>query len=100
LFPAYRESSAPVDAALREIRSTTDESAFAEDTSARRTGNVPVNLATTRAAVIAALKDADYPHAFARVEYLQMAIVGLFAIGATALPPSPRQTRTSPLMDS
>ena len=33
-----------------------------EDASTSRTGRGPVNLATIRAAVIAALKDADYLH--------------------------------------
>ena len=35
---------------------------FGEDTSASRTGRGPVNLATIRAAVTAALKDAGYLH--------------------------------------
>jgi predicted transposase YbfD/YdcC len=35
---------------------------FGEDTSASRTGSGPVNLATIRAAIIAALKDAGYLH--------------------------------------
>jgi predicted transposase YbfD/YdcC len=35
---------------------------FGEDSSASRTGNGPVNLATIRAAIIAALKDAGYLH--------------------------------------
>jgi predicted transposase YbfD/YdcC len=35
---------------------------FAEDTSTSRTGSGPVNLATIRAAVIAAIKDAGYLH--------------------------------------
>jgi len=35
---------------------------FSEDTSTSRTGSGPVNLATIRAAVIAALKDAGYLH--------------------------------------
>ena len=35
---------------------------FGEDTSASRTGSGPVNLATIRAAVITALKDAGYLH--------------------------------------
>jgi len=35
---------------------------FGEDASASRTGNGPVNLATIRAAIIAALKDAGYLH--------------------------------------
>jgi len=35
---------------------------FGEDASASRTGSGPVNLATIRAAVIAALKDAGYLH--------------------------------------
>jgi predicted transposase YbfD/YdcC len=35
---------------------------FSEDTAASRTGNGPANLATIRAAVIAAIKDAGYLH--------------------------------------
>jgi predicted transposase YbfD/YdcC len=35
---------------------------FDEDTAASRTGNGPVNLATIRAAIIAAIKDAGYLH--------------------------------------
>jgi hypothetical protein len=35
---------------------------FGEDASASRTGSGPVNLATIRATVITALKDAGYPH--------------------------------------
>ena len=35
---------------------------FREDTSASRSGNGPVNLATIRAAITAALKDAGYLH--------------------------------------
>ena len=35
---------------------------FGEDASASRTGHGPVNLATLRAAVTAALKDAGYLH--------------------------------------
>ena len=35
---------------------------FGEDTAASRTGSGPVNLATIRAAVIAAIKDAGYLH--------------------------------------
>jgi predicted transposase YbfD/YdcC len=35
---------------------------FREDTAASRTGNGPANLATIRAAVIAAIKDAGYLH--------------------------------------
>ena len=35
---------------------------FSEDTAASRTGNGPVNLATIRAAIIAAIKDAGYLH--------------------------------------
>ena len=44
--------------AHHHIRDTT----FSEDTSASRTGSGPVNLATIRAAVTAALKDAGYLH--------------------------------------
>jgi predicted transposase YbfD/YdcC len=44
--------------AHHHIRDTT----FSEDTSASRTGNGPANLATIRAAVIAAIKDAGYLH--------------------------------------
>jgi predicted transposase YbfD/YdcC len=44
--------------AHHHIRDTT----FSEDTSASRTGSGPVNLATIRAAVIAAIKDAGYLH--------------------------------------
>jgi len=36
--------------------------AFSEDTSASRTGSGPANLATIRAAIIAAIKDAGYLH--------------------------------------
>jgi hypothetical protein len=35
---------------------------FGEDASASRTGSGPANLATIRAAVIAAVKDAGYVH--------------------------------------
>ena len=35
---------------------------FGEDTAASRTGSGPVNLATIRAAIIAAIKDAGYLH--------------------------------------
>jgi hypothetical protein len=35
---------------------------FSEDTSASRTGSGPANLATIRAAIIAAIKDAGYLH--------------------------------------
>jgi hypothetical protein len=35
---------------------------FSEDTAASRTGSGPVNLATIRAAIIAAIKDAGYLH--------------------------------------
>ena len=35
---------------------------FGEDSSSSRTGSGPVNLATIRAAVIAAIKDAGYLH--------------------------------------
>jgi predicted transposase YbfD/YdcC len=44
--------------AHHHIRDTT----FSEDTSTSRTGNGPANLATIRAAVIAAIKDAGYLH--------------------------------------
>src|SRR6266516_3178311 len=44
--------------AHHHIRDTT----FSEDTSASRTGSGPANLATIRAAVIAAIKDAGYLH--------------------------------------
>jgi hypothetical protein len=40
------------------IRDTT----FGEDNSASRTSNGPANLATIRAAIIAAIKDAGYLH--------------------------------------
>jgi hypothetical protein len=35
---------------------------FGEDTSTSRTGRGPVNLATIRAAIIAAIKDVGYLH--------------------------------------
>ena len=35
---------------------------FSEDTATSRTGNGPANLATIRAAIIAAIKDAGYLH--------------------------------------
>jgi hypothetical protein len=35
---------------------------FGEDASGARTGSGPVNLATIRAAIIAAIKDAGYLH--------------------------------------
>ena len=35
---------------------------FGEDASAARTGSGPANLATIRAAIIAAIKDAGYLH--------------------------------------
>ena len=35
---------------------------FSEDTATSRTGRGPVNLATIRAAIIAAIKDAGYLH--------------------------------------
>jgi hypothetical protein len=35
---------------------------FSEDASASRTGSGPANLATTRAAIIAAIKDVGYLH--------------------------------------
>ena len=35
---------------------------FGEDSSASRTGSGPINLATIRAAIIAAIKDAGYLH--------------------------------------
>jgi len=35
---------------------------FGEDTSTSRTGSGPANLATIRAAIIAAIKKADYLH--------------------------------------
>jgi hypothetical protein len=38
------------------------DATFGEDTAASRTGHRPANLATIRAAVIAALKDAGYLH--------------------------------------
>ena len=38
------------------------DTTFSEDTAANRTGSGPANLATIRAAVIAAIKDADYLH--------------------------------------
>jgi predicted transposase YbfD/YdcC len=44
--------------AHHHVRDTT----FSEDTSASRTGSGPVNLATIRAAIIAAIKDAGYLH--------------------------------------
>jgi predicted transposase YbfD/YdcC len=44
--------------AHHHIRDTT----FSEDTATSRTGNGPVNLATIRAAVITAIKDAGYLH--------------------------------------
>ena len=44
--------------AHHHIRDTT----FSEDTSTSRTGSGPANLATIRAAVIAAIKDAGYLH--------------------------------------
>jgi predicted transposase YbfD/YdcC len=44
--------------AHHHIRDTT----FSEDTATSRTGNGPANLATIRAAVIAAIKDAGYLH--------------------------------------
>src|SRR5580658_2679610 len=44
--------------AHHHIRDTT----FSEDTSTSRTGNGPANLATIRAAIIAAVKDAGYLH--------------------------------------
>ena len=45
-------------AATHHIRDVT----FDEDTAASRTGYGPVNLATIRAAIIAAIKDAGYLH--------------------------------------
>jgi predicted transposase YbfD/YdcC len=47
-----------VEAHHHHIRDTT----FSEDTAASRTGSGPANLATIRAAVIAAIKDAGYLH--------------------------------------
>jgi hypothetical protein len=38
------------------------DTTFSEDTSTSRTGSGPANLATIRAAIIAALKDAGYLH--------------------------------------
>ena len=44
--------------AHHHIRDTT----FSEDTATSRTGSGPANLATIRAAIIAAIKDAGYLH--------------------------------------
>jgi len=38
------------------------DTTFSEDTSTSRTGSGPANLATIRAAIIAAVKDAGYLH--------------------------------------
>jgi hypothetical protein len=43
-------------------RTTTRDVTFGEDSAASRTGSGPANLATIRAAVIAAIKDAGYLH--------------------------------------
>ena len=48
----------PLSDAHHHIRDVT----FGEDNSASRTGSGPANLATIRAAIIAALKDAGYLH--------------------------------------
>jgi hypothetical protein len=47
---------------LDSTDATTGDLTFGEDAAASRTGSGPVNLATIRAAVIAALKDAGYLH--------------------------------------
>jgi hypothetical protein len=43
---------------LENVRDVT----FSEDTSTSRTGSGPANLATIRATIIAAIKDAGYLH--------------------------------------
>ena len=48
----------PLSDAHHHIRDAT----FAEDTSTSRTGRGPANLATVRAAITAAIKDAGYLH--------------------------------------
>jgi hypothetical protein len=46
----------------REAHHHVRDVTFAEDTATSRTGSGPVNLATIRAAIIAAIKDAGYLH--------------------------------------
>jgi hypothetical protein len=55
----FREDARDVRFAPREnIRDVT----FSEDTSTSRTGSGPANLATIRAAIVAAIKGAGYLH--------------------------------------
>ena len=63
------DPSQPGDQSAWQARTGTGEAhhhvrdvTFGEDASASRTGSGPVNLATIRAAAIAAIKDAGYLH--------------------------------------
>ena len=55
IWPAWSASTGP-------SRRTATSATFGEDAATSRTGRGPVNLATIRAAVIAALKDAGDLH--------------------------------------
>jgi hypothetical protein len=47
-----------------------------------------------------ALAPHGYPHAFATVEYIQMAIVALLALGAGVLPPFTRASTDAPVIET
>jgi hypothetical protein len=47
-----------------------------------------------------ALAPHGYPHAFATVEYVQIGILALLAVGAAALPRFTRASAGTPIVDS
>jgi hypothetical protein len=57
-WPAWSASSGPSRRTITNVGDVT----FGEDASASRAGSGPANLATIRAAIIAAIKDAGYLH--------------------------------------
>ncbi len=58
IWPAWSASTGPSRRTTTSVRDVT----FHEDTATSRTGSGPANLATIRAAIIAAIKDAGYLH--------------------------------------
>ena len=57
-----RKRGDQAESRARDPRRTSATSTFGEDNSASRTGSGPANLATIRAAIIAAIKNAGYLH--------------------------------------
>jgi hypothetical protein len=57
-WPAWSASTGPSKRTTSYVRDVT----FGEDASTSRTGSGPANLATIRAAIIAAIKNAGYLH--------------------------------------